>query len=311
MAKYLGRDVAYGMFDKQTIVPDGINNEFTLIYQVGSSGSILVNYGGNIQEPGVDYSISDGGRKIQMAFIPQVGFSLYLVYMGKELQVPSVAGAYPVLIQALGDGVAVNFTMTLAPLNIAGIIVFKDGIHQRSATDINVLGSIVTFVTAPALNTKLDFYILGIERSDLITVNPLTITNDKIAPMAVTSDKLNLLYTAYTSNLTTFGGMNIDSSTINISEYIDQGRCIKLRLQATVILSGTSDNKIRFELPIPNNGSTLVAGSVTLSSATTLENGIIRWGSDSHFDIHRQFGVNYETNPTEWTVEVDMEYESE
>lgn len=311
MGKYLGRDVAYGAFDKQVIVPDGINSEFILTYQVGSVGSILVNYGGNIQEPGVDYGITNGGQRIQFSFTPQVGFSLYLIYMGKELLVPSLAGAYPTLVQATGDGVITDFVMPAGPLTPAGIIVFKDGVHQRFTDSVTFAANTVSFVVAPALSTKLDFYVFGIERTDLVTVDPLAITNDKIGPQAVTADKLNLLYTAYTSALSTFGGMTINSFVISESEYIDQGRCIKLRFQATVILGGTPDNKIRLLLPIANNGSTLVTGSVTLSSPTTLETGIIRWGSVDHFDIHRQFGVNYETNPTEWTVEVDMEYESE
>jgi len=310
MAKYLGRDVAYGLFDKQVIVPDGVNDEFTLIYQVGSTGSLLINYAGTILEPGTEYALTEGGQKVQFSFVPQIGYSLYLVYMGKEMQVPSVAGAFPLLVQALGDGVTTAFTLPLSPLNVAGIIVFKQGIQQRATTHFTLSGAIVTFTTAPAFGDFVDFYILGIERTDLVTVDPLAITNDKIGPMAVTADKLNLLYTAYASALDTFGGMAIDSYTINVAEYIDQGRCIKLRFQATVTLSGTPDNKIRILLPIPNNGSTLVTGSVTLSSSTTLENGIIRWGSVNHFDIHRQFGVNYEANPTEWTVEVDMEYES-
>lgn len=310
MGKYLGRDVAYGLFDKQVLVPDGVSSEFSLIYQVGSSGSMLINYAGTILEPLTEYNITEGGTKVQFSFVPQVGYSLYIIYMGKEMQVPSVAGAHPQLVQAIGDGVIDAFNLPLSPLTVAGLLVFKNGIQQRANLHFTLSGNVVTFLTPPAFNDLLDFYILGIERTDLVTVDPLAITNDKIGPMAVTADKLNLLYTAYASALDTFGGMNIDSSTIHIAEYIDQGRCIKLRFQATVTLSGTPDNKIRFLLPIPNNGSTLVTGSVTLSSATTLENGIIRWGSVNHFDIHRQFGVNYEANPTEWTVEVDMEYES-
>jgi hypothetical protein len=230
--------------------------------------------------------------------------------MGKELLVPSFAGAYPTLVQAAGDGTTTDFVLPLTPLTESGIIVFKNGIQQRAMLQFSLAANTVVFAVAPLSSELLDFYILGIERTDIVTVDPFAITNNKIGPMAVTADKLNLLYTAYTSGISTFGDMNIDSYVINKSEYIDLGRCIKLRFQATIILSGAPDNKIRFLLPITNNGSTLVAGSVTLSSETTLENGIMRWGSVNHFDVYRQFGVNYECNPTEWTIEVDMEYES-
>ena len=121
---------------------------------------------------------------------------------------------------------------------------------------------------------------------------------------------MNLLYDDYALTLSTFGDMNIDTQTIHEAAFVDTGRCIRIRVHFTVTLSGTQDNKIRFNLPLPNNGSTNVSGSVTLSSSTSLENGIIRWGGANVFDVHRQFGALYDTDPTEWTVEVNMEYES-
>lgn len=310
MGKYIGREVAYGLYEKQVFTPDGIATEFTLIYQAGSVGSLLINYAGSILEPGADYALTNGGTKVAFSFVPQVGFSLFLIYMGKELQVPTIAGNFPLLYQAVGDNSTVNFTLPLSPLTAAALIVFVNGVQQRWGTAFTLLGDVVTFTSAPAGGALIDIYILGIERTDLVTVDPLAITNDKIGPGAVTADKLNLLYTAYTPTLDTFGAMNIDSYTVHQSEVLDQGRCIKLRLHATLILSGTPDNKIRFSIPIANNGSTNVSGSVTISSATTLESGIIRWGGENVLDIFRQFGVNYDTNPTEYTVEVNMEYES-
>lgn len=310
MSKYLGRDVTYGLFEKQILTPDGVSNEFLLSYQVGSVGSLLVSYSGVIQEPGEDFSISDGGTKIVFDFVPQVGFPLWLTYMGKEMQVPSVAGNYPQLVQFVAGGTTVDFILPVSPLTVAGIIVFKDGIQQRATDEFTLLGDTVTFLVAPANGAKLDFYILGIERTDLSTVDPLSITNDKIANYSVTSEKMNLLYDSYSLVLNTFGGMIIDSQTIHESSFVDTGQCIKLRVHFTVTLSGSQDNKIRFNIPLPNNGSTNVSGSVTLSSATSLENGIIRWGGANVFDVHRQFGSLYDADPTEWTVEVNMEYES-
>lgn len=310
MGKYIGISVAYGSFEKQVFTPDGATSEFTLIYQAGAAGSLLINYAGAILEPGADYALTHGGKKVQFSFVPQVGFSLFLVYLGKELQTPTVSGNHPVLYQTVGDGSTTNFVLPLSILTSAALIVFKNGSQQRWNTAFTLLGDTITFSSAPLSGDLIDIYILGVERTDLVTVDPLSITNDKLGNGAVTSDKLNLLYTAYDATLDTFGGMNIDSFTIHEAETLDQGRCIKLRFHATVILSGTPDNKIRFSIPIPNNGSTNVSGSVTISSATSLESGIIRWGGESVLDIFRQFGVNYDTNPTEYTVEVNMEYES-
>lgn len=310
MTKYIGQGVAYGLFEKQVLVPNGVDNTFALDYQVGSVGSILVVYSGSVQEPGVDYALSGGGTEIVFSFVPSIGFPLYIIYMGKEMQVPTIAGNFPLLEQALGDGVSTAFGLPLSPLTIAGILVFKNGIQQRAFDEFTILGPTVTFSSAPAFGDKLDFYILGIERTDLVTVDPLSITNDKIANNSITANKLNLVFEPWVPVLDTFGGMVIDSQTIHEAEFMDQGQCTKIRLQFTVQLSGTPDNKIRFTLPVPNSGSSNVSGSVTLSSATSLENGILRWGGTNVLDIHRQFGVNYETNPTEWTAEVNIEYES-
>lgn len=310
MGKYLGRSAAYGLFEKQVITPDGINNIFPLTYQVGSSGSVMVVYSGLVQEPNEDYTITDGGTTITFQSVPQTGFPLWIIYLGRELQVPSVAGAFPQLVQYDGDGITTDFGLPLSPLTVAGIIVFVNGVQQRANEDFTVLGNTVSFAIAPANLTKIDFYILGIERTDLVTVDPLSITNEKLADYSVTAEKLNILFEPYTLQISTFGGMNIDTQTIHEAEFADTGRCIKLRVHFSVTLSGDQDNKIRFNIPLPNNGSTNVSGSVTLSSETTLENGIIRWGGTDVLDIHRQFGALYDTEPTEWTAEVNLEYES-
>lgn len=310
MGKYIGRDAVYGVFEKQTIAPNGIDSEYLLDYQVGGVASILVVYAGAVLEPGVGYALSDGGTKILFSFVPTLGFSLFITYLGKEIQTGLSLGAFPSLGQAIGDGVTTVYPTPLQPLTYPGTLVFKDGLHQRAYDDYTLSGPDVIFNVAPAFGAKLDLYVLGIERTDLVTVDPLSITNDKIANFSITPNKLNLTYTPWVPVLDTFGGMVIDSEDITEAEFMDQGTCIKVRLQFTIVLSGTPDNKIRFSLPVPNSGSTNVSGSVTISSSTTLENGIMRWGGTNVLDIYRQFGVNYDTNPTEYTVEVNLEYES-
>lgn len=307
MGKYLGQSPAYGVYEKQLIIPDGVNNEFTLIYQAGSATSIQVVYGGIVQEPEQDYSLTNGGKKIVFAFVPQVGFRLYVIFLGREISVPAAIGNFPHYHTEIGDGVQTQFNLPLSPLTPAALIVFQNKILSRYQEEWTIMGNVVTFLTPPAVNDKLDFYIIGIERTDLVTVDPLAITNDKIGPMAVTADKLNLLYTPYVPILDCFGGMNINSQTIHSAEWMDTGRCIKLRLHFTVQVSG-GDNKIRFSIPVNNNGSTNVSGNVTLTTATSLENGIIRWGAEDALDVYRQFGVNYTDD--EWTAEINMEYES-
>ena len=309
MGKYIGRSPVYGIFEKQVLNPNSIDNIFTLTYQAASAASLRVSYGGIEQEPDVDYTLGDGGKTINFGFVPQLGFRLYVIFMGRELTVPSAAGNFSIYHTALGDGVQTVFNLPISPVGYNGLIAFQDKLLSRPIQDYTVLGNVVTYAVAPTFGAELDYYILGIERTDLVTVDALSITNDKIGAMAVTADKLNLLYTPFTPVLTTFGGMTIDSQTLYTNEWYDSGRVIKLRAHFKVNLSG-GDNKIRFSIPVQNNGSTNVSGNVTLSTDNGyVENGIVRWGAVDSLDIYRQFGVNYTDD--EWTVEINMDYESD
>ena len=306
---YIGRTATYGIFEKQNITPNGTDNEFTLIYQVGSASSMLVVYGGVVQEPLVDYAISEGGKKIVFAEVPQIGFPLYIVFLGRELQVPSVAGNFPVHHTAVGSGSQTQFTLPLSPLTPAALMVFKNGILQRYNAQWNVSTNIVEFVTAPEFGSHLDFYIHGVERTDLVTVDPLSITTEKLAAMAVTGDKLNLVYEPYETDpvIETFGGMEYSNVVIHEARWLDTGQIIKLRLHFSLSLTG-GDNKIRVSLPVNNSGKLNVAGSVTLTTGNYIENGLLKWGDVGFIDIYRAFAVNYLEEDV--TVEVNMEYES-
>ena len=61
---YIGRDISWGVFEKQVLTPDSSTTTFTLSYAAGSANSLLVVYSGVIQEPQVAYSLSGGGSSI-------------------------------------------------------------------------------------------------------------------------------------------------------------------------------------------------------------------------------------------------------
>ena len=48
---YIGRQPAYGSFEKQDITGDGSTTTFTLNFTVGSTSSILVSQAGVVQQP--------------------------------------------------------------------------------------------------------------------------------------------------------------------------------------------------------------------------------------------------------------------
>ena len=67
---YIGRNPAYGSFEKQALTPNSSTTSFALTYVVGSSSSILVSIAGVVQEPEVAYNISGGGANIVFTAAP-------------------------------------------------------------------------------------------------------------------------------------------------------------------------------------------------------------------------------------------------
>ena len=82
---YIGRGIELGQHIKQTITVSGSPNT-TTVYAMdlnASQNSLLVVYGGVIQEPGVAYTVT--GTNITFTSAPVTGTSLYIIYLGQEL----------------------------------------------------------------------------------------------------------------------------------------------------------------------------------------------------------------------------------
>lgn len=313
MARFLGNSSLLGVFEKQVIIPNDIDNEFLLQFKVGSANSLLVVYAGQLQEPNVDYDITEGGRKISFNFVPSSAFNLYVQYLGRELSIPANLGARPIRDEFDGDGTQTTFQLSPPhPAHEEGMVVFVDGVYQQNNVDwtVDITTNQITFATPPPPGTaNIQVHIFGLERNDLVTVDELAITTNKLANNSVTAEKLNLKPEPYIPQLTTFAGMNNSSTVFHEAEFLDKGIITELSLHFTTNLSGTPDNKLRVSLPIALASNTInLAGVVNLSSPTNLETGMIRWGSNTAIDIYRQFGVNYTLE--EWVVEVKLNYKT-
>ena len=79
---YIGRQPAYGAFEKQSLTADGSTTTFTLNYTVGSSSSILVSVAGVHQEPEVAYNLSGGGTSIVFTAAPADGDTVFVIFLG-------------------------------------------------------------------------------------------------------------------------------------------------------------------------------------------------------------------------------------
>ena len=103
---YIGRDPAYGSFEKQSLTADGSTTTFTLNFTVGSTASIMVSVAGVYQEPEVAYNLSDGGTKIVFTAAPESGDTVFLIFLGIAYDVGTLIGTGAITGQTAETSVA-------------------------------------------------------------------------------------------------------------------------------------------------------------------------------------------------------------
>lgn len=325
MPKYIGSDAPYGLHEKQLLEIQQGKTDFALNYKVGYPTSILVVYhfagASKILEPGQDYDLIEGGTKIRIAFETYNSDAyeerLYVIYLGKQLSIPVPLDKEPVLIQK--TGVTGDLTITEdVVLHPAGLILFKNGVQLRHATDFTISNDTIVLTTPAVVSDKFDLHIIGgLQRSNLVPIADNTITTEQLKNNSVSSNKLDLRYTTYNlpaNGVIGLGSLQTSSTAIIESTHLPLGNIsnldgapVRVRVKFTTILTGTRDTAIRFALPpqFPNN-STIIGGSVTITNNSSIETGILTWGATDAVDVRRQFGVTFDLGFH--TVEASFEY---
>lgn len=95
---YIGREPAYGAFNKQSITPDSSTTTFTLDFVVGSTASILVVINGAVKVPDTDYTIASGGSQIVFTVAPTTGQTVFIIFLGRSLDVGTFISVNTTLI---------------------------------------------------------------------------------------------------------------------------------------------------------------------------------------------------------------------
>lgn len=95
---YIGREPAYGAFNKQSITPDSSTTTFTLDFVVGSTASILVVINGAVKVPDTDYTIASGGSQIIFTVAPTTGQTVFITFLGRSLDVATFISVNTTLI---------------------------------------------------------------------------------------------------------------------------------------------------------------------------------------------------------------------
>ena len=241
---YIGRDIQYGVLDKQSFTANGSTTAFPLDSGVKDAKSLLVSVGGVIQEPDVAYTAS--GTTLTFNTAPATGVVAYAIYLGKTLE--SGGTRDQITFQSeTGDATTTPFTLSATPANAQSIMVTLNGVTQVPNTDYTVSGTVITFAVAPANGMGILVYHLG-SAAAIGTINDASVTDAKIVGMSASklSGSLGANTVANTSIVTMDaakltgslpGSMAVDTTALDQT-------IASLGMHVAV-----ADNKVSFNLP--------------------------------------------------------------
>ena len=169
-------------FLKEDFTGDGSATTFTLTNEVpgGSSQNVMVVVNDVIQEPDVAYTIADDASNspkiLTFTGTPASGDSIYVIHRGltsifhKPATGSVSANELDTTLKTFttdtftGNGSATTFTLTEVPANSTQIMVFVDGILQKSSTNysVNTTTGVLTFTSAPDSSAEIEVKHLGI-----------------------------------------------------------------------------------------------------------------------------------------------------
>jgi hypothetical protein len=199
---YLGREPAYGSFEKQSLTADGSTTTFSLNYTVGSSSSILVSVAGVHQEPEVAYNLAAGGTQIVFTAAPESGDTVFVVFLGiaydagELLSTGTITNKTELAEQAADNDLLLIYDTSTTSLkkiqksNIAttltytsgtatgdgsttgftinsgravnDVLILVNGVTLVPTVDYTISGTTLTFATAPAASAEIVYRYLPI-----------------------------------------------------------------------------------------------------------------------------------------------------
>ncbi len=197
---YLGREPAYGAFEKQTITADGSTTTFTLNFTVGSSSSILVSVAGVHQEPEVAYNIAAGGTQITFTAAPADGDTCFIVFLGIAYDTGEL----------LSSGTITNKTAETSVADDDVILIFDTSASAlRKMTRANFVSSSLSYTTRNYTGDGSD---TTFTVTNGATVDSVIVTENGVVQKPTTD------YTISGTTLTFQGGAPADGVAIQIRE---------------------------------------------------------------------------------------------
>lgn len=135
---------------------NGINNVYGLTYPIAHCQAIVVVLNGRMLTYQNDFFVV--GDVLTLIVPPVAGDQLYVVYKRLDtLTLPKNPGVD--VLTASATGSQTIYTLASAPSEADEVLVVIDGNIQEFTTDYSLVGTTLTFVTAPALGSSVYVYI--------------------------------------------------------------------------------------------------------------------------------------------------------
>ena len=249
---YIGRSPDYGIFERQSLTIDGVNDTYSLGWPVASENQLLVVLGGVVQQPGSAYTAVNSGNSIKFTEVPTAGLDCYIIFLGQTVAAATMStGSITTAMLADGaitsakiaDGTVIatdvlDNTITSAKLTTTGVTAATyGGTTQHTVVTIDSSGRITSAANAtPSIaNTQ----ITGLITSGQIA----TVANTQVTGLITSGQIVSVANTQITGNILSsqISGLGTMSSQNASSVTITGGSATLTALKETKVAMAASD----------------------------------------------------------------------
>lgn len=306
-------------FVKEDFIAGGSSADFTLINEVQGANpeNIMVVLNNVLQEPTVAYSVvsdaSGNAKVLRFTETPPSGDDIYVVHRNHSQIVrtpPTNSVGLTQLQNALqtftndtftGDGSTTAFTTSKTMPSSTGVLVFVDGILQKTGTHYNTSGTTLTFTSAPDTSAEIDVRHLTFASAN-VKVADNSITTASIQDNAITAAKIAagaVVADIADSSIVTAKLADNAITTAKITDAnVTAAKLANVNFAGNTLTDTSNTGSVTLDFATNQNFVLTLTGNVTLANPTTEavgQSGFIVFIQDGSGSRTVSLGTDYET----------------